>query len=103
MHEPLLSAAEVLETLRLLPAERREVKFRLLRSLLERMGKLEAYFLAKLILHKPGFGLDYSSALLAQLIAQAYGPRLRCGICLSSRYFVCARVLAARKRGFRAG
>ena len=49
---PALTAAEVLETLRLLPTARRSLQFDLLRSLVARCGKLEAYFLAKLVLQQ---------------------------------------------------
>lgn len=71
--EPALTAAEVLETLRFLPDAARTAKFALLRSLLERMGKLEAYFLVKLVLRKAGFGFDYQGPLLARSLAEAYG------------------------------
>lgn len=67
--EPLLSAAEVLETLTRIPDERKTLQFDLLRSLLERMSRLEAYFLAKLLLRKAGFGFDYQGALLAEIVA----------------------------------
>jgi len=68
--EPPLTAAEVLDTLRFLPEERRSEQFRILRSVLERCGKLEAYFLAKLILGKAG--LRYESELLAQLLGERF-------------------------------
>jgi DNA ligase-1 len=71
--EPPLTAAEVLETLRLLPDERRNVKLTILRSLLERCGKVEAFFLAKLLLRKAGFGFDYQGPLLARLLGGVFG------------------------------
>ncbi len=71
--DPALTAAEVLEALRFLPDLVRTDKFTVLRSLLSRMGKLEAYFLAKLLLRKAGFGFDYQGPLVARKLAQAYG------------------------------
>lgn len=70
--EPLLTGAEVLEALRLLPDAPRSRKFEILRSLLERTGKLEAYFLAKLMLRKAGFGFDYQGPLIARALAETY-------------------------------
>lgn len=68
--EPALTAAEVLETLRLMPLERNKVsRYEILRSLLVRCGKLEAYFLAKLLLRKAGFGFDYQGPLIARILA----------------------------------
>jgi DNA ligase-1 len=92
---PPLAAAEVLETLRFLPGEGRTEQFRLLRSLLSRMGKLEAYFLAKLILRKAGFGFDYQGPLLARILAAPYGAdegQVAHAIALTSAFHV-ARVL----------
>jgi DNA ligase-1 len=71
--EPPLTALEVLETLRLFPPQRRAIKFALLRSLLNRMGKLEAFFLARLLLRKAGFGFDYQGELIARIVAEHYG------------------------------
>ncbi len=71
--EPLLTAGEVLEALRLLPGAPRSRKFEVLRSLVTRMGKLEAYFLAKLLLRKAAFGFDYQGPLIARALAEAYG------------------------------
>ena len=70
---PPLTAAEVVRTLRMIPDVRQSVKFKLLRSLLSRCGKLEAFFLAKLMLRKAGFGLEYQGPLLAQILAEAHG------------------------------
>jgi DNA ligase-1 len=70
---PPLTAAEVLGTLRLLPDQRRLIAYDLLRSLLRRCGKLEAYFLAKLTMRKLSFGLRYERGLLARLLGGHYG------------------------------
>lgn len=70
---PPLTAAEVLRLLHLIPDEPRKLKFELLRSLLERCGKVEAYFIAKLMLRKAGFGFDYQGPLLARVIGKMYG------------------------------
>ncbi|AKT38438.1 RNA ligase family protein [Chondromyces crocatus] len=71
--QPPLTAAEVLEVLRLLPDERRNAKFEILRALFGRCGKVEAYFLAKLLLRKAGFGFDYQGPLIARMLGGAYG------------------------------
>ncbi|EYF01823.1 ATP-dependent DNA ligase [Chondromyces apiculatus] len=71
--EPALTAAEVLEVLRFLPDARRNAKFEILRALLARCGKVEAYFLAKLLLRKAGFGFDYQGPLIARMLAGTYG------------------------------
>jgi DNA ligase-1 len=89
--EPALSAAEVLATLRFLPAAGRNFKFELLRSLLARMGKLEAYFLAKLMLRRAGFGFDYQGPLLARSLAKAFETdedRVEHAIALTSVFHV---------------
>lgn len=72
LQDPALTAAEVLEALRFLPDAPRQKKFSILRSLLSRMSKLEAYFLAKLLLRKAAFGFDYQGPLLARTLADAY-------------------------------
>lgn len=71
--EPPLTSAEVLETLRYVREDRREARFEILRSLLERCGKLEAFFLAKLLLRRAGFGFDYQGPLLARAMAEPFG------------------------------
>ncbi len=71
--DPPLTAAEVLATLRFMPSERRNRRFELLRSIFERCGRLEAYFLAKLILRKAGLGFDYQGDVLAAALAKRYG------------------------------
>ncbi len=99
--EPPLTAAEVMETLRLLPGERRNRKFDLLRSLLERCGRLEAYFLAKLLLRKAGFGFDYQGEVLSRALArhyQAAEEAVAHAMALTDAFHV-ARVLEARGRG----
>jgi DNA ligase 1 len=71
--EPALTAAEVLESLRFISGRHpRTKKFDVLRSLLARCGKLEAYFLSKLILRKAGFGFDYQGALIARVLAEHF-------------------------------
>jgi DNA ligase-1 len=72
---PPLTAAEVLETLRCMamPGVSRTLKFDLLRSVVDRCGKLEAYFLAKLVLKKAGFGFDYEGPLLARALGEHFG------------------------------
>jgi DNA ligase-1 len=69
---PPLTALEVLNTLRFMREEARLFKFDILRSLLARAGKVEAYFLAKLLLRKAGFGFDYQGALLARAVAEHF-------------------------------
>jgi len=70
--EPRLTAAEVLWVLYLLPKQKRNKQFELLRSLFGRCGKLEAYFLSKLILKRAGFGFDYEGAQIAQAMGKQY-------------------------------
>ncbi len=69
---PPLTASEVLLTLEFLPDAVRSLKFDLLRSLLERMGKVEAYFLARLVLRKADFGFEYEGAVIARALARYY-------------------------------
>ncbi len=71
--DPPLTAAEVLATLRFFPDKGvgRKQKMDLLRSLLLRCCKLEAYFLAKLVLRK-GFGFDYQANLIARVLADHF-------------------------------
>ena len=71
--DPPLTAAEVLESLRLGRQVGRNRSVRVARSLLERCGKLEAYFLAKLMMRNAGFGFEYQGALLARVIGEALG------------------------------
>jgi DNA ligase-1 len=96
-HEPPLATAEVLEALRLLPDERRSAQFDLLRSLLGRCGKLEAYFLAKLVLRKAGLGFDSQTPFLARALAKQFGiqeSQVAHAVALTGVFHV-ARVLAA--------
>lgn len=71
--DPPLTSLEVLETLRFLPGTRQARRFEVLHSLLERCGKLEAYFLAKLLLRNAGFGFDYQGPLLSKLLGERFG------------------------------
>ncbi|MEZ6126476.1 MAG: hypothetical protein R3C49_25420 [Planctomycetaceae bacterium] len=68
-----LTSAEVIRTLRYLPELGRNQKFVVLRSLLSRCGKLEAYFLARLLLQKAGLGFEFQGSLLAKLLAERFG------------------------------
>ncbi len=74
--DPPLTMLEVLETLRHLPGTKRTKQFTVLRSLFERCGKMEAYFLSKLLMRNAGFGFDYQGPLLAKLLAERFkvGP-----------------------------
>lgn len=71
--DPPLTTLEVLQTLRFLPRQGQNKKFLLLRSLMSRCGKLEAYFLAKLLQRNAGFGFEYQGPLLSKLLAQQFG------------------------------
>ncbi|MHC4392826.1 MAG: hypothetical protein ACYS22_16145, partial [Planctomycetota bacterium] len=71
--DPALTAAEVLEALAVVPELRRNAKLELLRDLLRRMGKLEAFFLAKLVLRKAGFGFDYQGSFVARVLGARFG------------------------------
>ncbi|MCI0376040.1 MAG: hypothetical protein L0215_00390 [Gemmataceae bacterium] len=70
--DPPLTALEVIESLRYLPGETVLRRFMVMRSLLERCGKLEAYFLAKLMLRNAGFGFEYQGPLLTQILAKQF-------------------------------
>jgi DNA ligase 1 len=67
--EPPLTAAEVLASLKPLPDLSSNERFDLLRSLFERCGRMEAYYLAKLVMRSAGFGFEYQGELLAEAIA----------------------------------
>lgn len=71
--DPPLTSAEVVRTLRMLPRARRTLKFRVLRSLYARCGRLEAYFVTRLLLQKAGLGFEYQSTLIGRLLAQKFG------------------------------
>lgn len=70
--DPPLTAAEVLRTLKFIPGLPQRKKFNILRSLLLRCGRLEAYFLAKLLLRKAGLGFEYQGPLIARMIAKRF-------------------------------
>lgn len=70
--DPPLTAAEVLRTLRFLPDESVTTRFRILRSLLLRCGRLEAFFLARLLLSRTGFGFDFQRPFLARVLASQF-------------------------------
>ena len=67
-----MTALEVLETLRFIPKTKRTKQFIVLRHLFSRCGKLEAYFLAKLLMRTAGFGFDYQGPLLTKLLAERF-------------------------------
>jgi len=95
--EPPLTALEVLETLRFFPPLARSLKFDVLRALLARCGKLEAFFLAKLVLRKAGFGFDYQGALIARILAEHFKAppeQVNHAIALTDPFKV-ARILAS--------
>jgi DNA ligase-1 len=71
--DPPLTAAEVVRTLRFLPKAPKRKRDLVLRSLLQRCGLLEAFFLAKLMLRKVGFGLEYQTSIVARLIGDKFG------------------------------
>jgi len=73
--EPPLTALEVFETLRFMREEPRTRKFDILRSIFLRCGRLEAFFLAKLLLRKAGFGFDYQGPLIARALADHFGAQ----------------------------
>lgn len=71
--DPPLTAAEVLESLRFLPDAGRTAKFDICRSILDRCGRLEAFFVAKLLLRNAGFGFDYQGEVLTRALAKHFG------------------------------
>ena len=71
--EPPLTAAEVIRTLRMLPRAKRTQKFQILRSLYGRCGRLEAYFVTRLLLQKAGLGFEYQSSLIGRLLGEKFG------------------------------
>lgn len=70
--EEPLTAAEVLAALKPMPALSVTNRFDLLRSLLERCGRMEAYYLVKLVLRAAGFGFEYQGTVLAEAIANQF-------------------------------
>lgn len=70
--DPPLTAAEVLEALRFLPDVGRNRKFDVCRSIVERCGRLEAYFFAKLVLRSAGFGFEYQGEVLSRALAKRF-------------------------------
>lgn len=67
-----MTAAEVVRTLRFMPEAGQNLRLRILRSLFSRCGRLEAYFLSKLLLQKAGLGFDYQGPLIARLLADKF-------------------------------
>lgn len=70
--EDPLTAAEVLVALRPMPDLSANDRFELLRSLLSRCGRMEAYYLVKLVLRAAGFGFEYQGQMLAEAIAKQF-------------------------------
>jgi DNA ligase-1 len=70
--DPPLTAAEVLRTLRILPELPVNTRLDAARSILERCGKLEAYFLAKLLMSQTGLGLEVDEPSLARALAARF-------------------------------
>ena len=96
--EPPLTATEVLLTLEFLPDAVRSKKFDLLRSLLSRMGKVESYFLARLILRKADFGFEFEGAVIAKALGNYYNAEpeaVQHAIALSDPFAV-AKTLATK-------
>jgi DNA ligase-1 len=95
---PPLTASEVLTTLQFLPSARRTDQFALLRSLFRRTGKMEAYFLAKLLQRKAGFGFDYQGPLLSRTLAETFGAeeeQVAHAVALTD-FFHVSRILGAK-------
>ncbi len=94
--DPPLTAAEVLETLRFMRELKRNERFDIMRGVLARCGKLEAYFLAKLLLRRAGFGFDYQGPLLARTLGNAHGaePEAVSHAVALTDYFHVAEILA---------
>lgn len=70
---PALTAVEVLELLRILPRRTRRQRYAILRDVIARCGKLEAYFLAQLLERKAAFGFAYEGPLLARALGEHFG------------------------------
>lgn len=69
---PPLTAAEVLLSLGLLPTMSRRKTFGILRSVYQRCGKMEAYFLARLLLGTAGLGKYYNGPLIGRAMAEYF-------------------------------
>lgn len=69
---PPLTAAEVLRVLSFLPKEKINEKFRVLKSILARCGKLEAFFLARLLMSRTGLGFEFQRPFLARALAKQF-------------------------------
>jgi len=70
--DPPLTAAEVLLTVLHLRRASRADQLALVRDLLARMGKLEAYFFAKLLMRSAGLFVDEQSPVLARALARRF-------------------------------
>lgn len=70
--DPPVTAKEVIVILRNLPRQRTNRKKQILRDLFERCGRLERYFLTRLILRRLYFGYEYRSTLIHSELAKKY-------------------------------
>ena len=70
--DPPLTAAEVLQTLRLLHGKPQNRTFEVLRSIIARCGRVEAYFLARLLLGRNGPGLGVSTQAMCRALAEVF-------------------------------
>ncbi|MGH9848200.1 MAG: hypothetical protein ACREEM_56705, partial [Blastocatellia bacterium] len=68
-----LSAREVMLALRSLPGRGRIERTLVLRSLFSRTGRLEAYFLSRLLMRYGVPGFEFQTDLLARLVAERFG------------------------------
>jgi DNA ligase-1 len=71
--ETPLSAREVMLALRSLPGRGRTERTLALRSLFSRTGRIEAYFLSRLLLRYGVPGFDFQTDLLTALVAERFG------------------------------
>jgi DNA ligase-1 len=71
--EAPLSAREVMLTLRALPGRGRIERTLALRSLLSRTGRIEAYFLSRLLMRHGVPGFEFQTDLMARLVAERFG------------------------------
>ncbi len=93
--DPPITAKEALVIVRNLPKLRTNEKKRLLNDLFARCGRLERYFLVRLILRRLNFGYEYRTELISQAIAEQFkvpDKVISNGIALSNIFEV-ARIL----------
>ncbi len=88
---PPISCSEALTILRNLPKQRTNIKKNILQNLFLRCGKLERYFLVRLILRRLNFGYEYRTELISDALGQVYripGKLISNGIALSNIFEV---------------